>query len=57
MDAAMQHIQFESLVLAAGMTAFADDCDRIVIRRLEAYAPVAPTFLDDSDFLPPTFEK
>ena len=51
MDAATHHSQLESLVLAAGMTAFADDCDRIVIRRAMT-SQVQATFVQDSDFGP-----
>jgi hypothetical protein len=52
---AAAHNHFESLVFAAGMTAFTDDCDRIVLRRLPSQTPVEPTLLDDSDFLPPAY--
>ena len=52
---AAAHNHFESLVFAAGMTAFTDDCDRIVLRRPPSHAPVEPTLLDDSDFLPPAY--
>ena len=56
MDAATQPTQLESLVLAAGMTAYADDCDRIVIRRAMP-SQVQPIFVQDSDFGPTTFEQ
>ena len=52
---AAAHNHFESLVFAAGMTAFSDDCDRIVLRRLPSQPPIEPTLLDDSDFRPPAF--
>ena len=54
MEAAARN-HFESLVFAAGMTAFADDCDRIVLRRLEATPRDGPIVRNDSDFLPPAF--
>ena len=54
MEAAV-HNHFESLVFAAGMTAFTDDCDRIVLRRLPSQPAIEPTLLDDSDFLPPPY--
>ena len=52
---AAAHNHFESLVFAAGMTAFTDDCDRIVLRRLPPQTAIAPTLLDDSHFLPPAY--
>ena len=45
---AAAHNHFESLVFAAGMTAFTDDCDRIVIRR-SMPSQVEATFVQDSD--------
>jgi len=54
MDAAMHHTQLESLIFAAGMTAYADDCDSIVIRRAMP-SQVRATFVQDSDFPPPAF--
>jgi hypothetical protein len=56
MDAATHHAHLESLVLAAGMTAFADDCDRIVIRRAMP-SQVQATFVQDSDFGPLPFDQ
>jgi len=56
MDAATQHTQLESLVFAAGMTAYAEDCDSIVIRRATP-SHVQPTFVQDSDFGPISFEQ
>ena len=51
MDAAARTNHLESLILAAGMTAFADDCDRVVIRR-SMPSHVTPTFVQDADFGP-----
>ena len=56
MDAAMHHAHFESLILAAGMTAYADDCDSIVIRRAMP-SQVQATFVQDSDFGPAPFDQ
>jgi hypothetical protein len=53
---ATQHSHLESLVYAAGITAYADDCDSIVIRRVMP-ALVQATFVQDSDFGPPNFEQ
>ena len=51
MDAATHANHFDSLIAAAGMTAYADDCDRIVIRR-SIPSHVQATFVEDSDFGP-----
>ena len=48
---AAAHNHFESLVFAAGMTAFTDDCDRIVIRRARP-SQVEANFVEDSGFGP-----
>jgi len=51
MNAQLTPSTMESLVYAAGITAYADDCDRIVHRpRLEEGLRAA----SDSDALPPT---
>ena len=52
---AAAHNHFESLVFAAGMTAFTDDCDRIVLRRPQSQPGIEARLLDDSDFRPPAF--
>jgi hypothetical protein len=56
MDAATHTTHLESLVLAAGMTAFAEDCDRVVIRRSMPLR-VQATFVQDSDFGPTNSEQ
>ena len=56
MDAATHHSHLESLVLAAGMTAFAEDCDRVVIRR-SMPSRAQPTFVEDADFGPTNSEQ
>ena len=56
MDAAAHATHLESLVLAAGMTAFAEDCDRVVIRRsMPSHAQA--TYVQDSEFGPTNFEQ
>ena len=56
MDAATHHSHLESLVIAAGMTAFAEDCDRVVIRR--SMPPhVQAHFVQDAEFGPTNSEQ
>jgi len=45
----------ETLVALAGMTAFAEDCDRIVMAKRALPPPVEPTFVHDAEFLPPAY--
>ena len=42
----------ESLVAAAGMTAFAEDCDRILMFKRPLPPPIEPTFVHDAEFPP-----
>ena len=56
MDAATHIGNLDSLIRAAGMTAFAEDCDRIVIRRSRP-AHAQATFVEDSDFGPTNYEQ
>ena len=42
----------ETLVAAAGMTAYSDDCDRIVMAKRPPPPPIEPTFVPDAEFLP-----
>ena len=53
MDAAT-HTHMENLVFCAGMTAFAEDLDGVVSRRVMP-ARIEPTLLSDCDFLPQSF--
>ena len=43
----------ETLVALAGMTAFAEDCDRILMSKRAPPPPIEPTFVHDAEFLPP----
>ncbi len=45
----------ETLVALAGVTAFADDCDRILMSKRELPPPIEPTFVHDAEFLPPLY--
>lgn len=42
----------EMLIAAAGMTAFAEDCDRILMAKRALPPPIEPTFIHDAEFLP-----
>ena len=46
------HSMLETLVAAAGMTAYAEDCDRILMTKRVLPPPIAPTFVHDAEFLP-----
>jgi hypothetical protein len=43
----------EALIAAAGMTAFAEDCDRIVVHARVTRLPIEPVFVKDSEVQPP----
>ena len=43
----------DALIAAAGMTAFAEDCDRIVLHARAPRAPIEPVFVKDSEVQPP----
>ena len=42
----------ETLVALAGMTAFAEDCDRILTAKRVLPPPIEPTVVPDAEFLP-----
>jgi len=43
----------EALIAAAGMTAFAEDCDRILVQPRTPHPPIEPVFVKDSEVQPP----